>query len=206
MAAVTSTVIAAGAGAYNAYQSWDAAQDAKADSKKIQELKSSQASDILEQIENEELIYQDDLEMIRKQTALSEEKLNLQMSSAFDQTGDKLSEVVSNTYGGKFEGGAGSRIAQKARQKMKESSVDLIESFELGQKEIALQNEEAERNAEKRKDDIIGSLESAFMEATGKDIEDADEWQNNEDRKKAIMESLKGASSAAEIFAAMSGS
>ena len=172
MAALTSiaTTVAAGASLYNSYQEWDAAQDAKDDAKDIQKARDTQAADILEQIGNEELLYEDDLEMVRKQTALAEEKLDLQMASAFDQTGDTLSNVVAGSYKSKYEGGAGRRAARQARQEMEKQSVDLLESFEMGQKEIALQNEQSEREAERRKDDIIGSLEATYMELTGEEM------------------------------------
>ena len=47
------------------------------------------------------------------------------------------------------------------------ASQEGLKSFEMGQKEVALQNEEAERQAEIRKDEIIGSLEATYMELTG---------------------------------------
>ena len=205
MAAITSavsTVVATGAAAYSSYQSWDAAQDAKKDAQDMQKARNTQAADILEQIENEDILYQDDLDMIRKQNALAEDKLNLQTASAFEQTGDTLATVVAGSYNTKFQGGAGKRAASKARAAMKEESTDLLKSFEMGQSEIALQNEEAERQAEIRKDDIIGSLEANFEEITGEDIEDADKWQNIENKKEA----LRGATTPAEIIAAMSNS
>ena len=178
MAAVTSSIatgLAAGASLYNSYQEWDAAQDAKDDAKDIQKARDTQAADILEQIGNEELLYQDDLEMVRKQTALAEEKLDMQVASAFEQTGDTLSNVVAGSYKSKYEGGAGRRSARQARQEMEKQSVDLLESFEMGQKEIALQNEQSEREAERRKDDIIGSLEATYMELTGEEMPDPNE-------------------------------
>ena len=178
MAAVTSSIatgLAAGASLYNSYQEWDAAQDAKDDAKDIQKARDTQAADILEQIGNEELLYQDDLEMVRKQTALAEEKLDMQVASAIDQTGDTLSNVVAGSYKSKYEGGAGRRSARQARQEMEKQSVDLLESFEMGQKEIALQNEQSEREAERRKDDIIGSLEATYMELTGEEMPDPNE-------------------------------
>ena len=178
MAALTAsiaTTVAAGASLYNSYQSWDAAQDAKDDAKDIQKARDTQAADILEQIGNEELLYQDDLEMVRKQTALAEEKLDMQVASAIDQTGDTLSNVVAGSYKSKYEGGAGRRSARQARQEMEKQSVDLLESFEMGQKEIALQNEQSEREAERRKDDIIGSLEATYMELTGEEMPDPNE-------------------------------
>ena len=167
------SAISAGATAYNSYQQWDAARDAKNDAQDLKDLKATQAQDIIGQIESEDLIYEDDLQMIQKQTALAEGKLQMQTESAFEQTGDTLANVVAGTYGGKYEGGAGKRAARKARAAMKEEGVDLLESFEMGQKEVALQNEEAERQAEIRKDQIIGSLEATYMELTGNEIPDA---------------------------------
>ena len=164
------SAISAGATAYNSYQQWDAARDAKNDAQDLKDLKATQAQDIIGQIEAEDLLYEDDLQMIQKQTALAEGKLQMQTESAFEQTGDTLANVVAGTYGGKFEGGAGKRAARKARAAMKEEGVDLLESFEMGQKEVALQNEEAERQAEIRKDQIIGSLEATYMELTGNSI------------------------------------
>ena len=160
-------VVSAGSAMYNSKLQHDAAQDANDDAKKLKKLKETQAADIIGQIESEELLYEDDLQMIQKQTALAEEKLQMQTASAFEQTGDTLANVVAGTYGGKYEGGAGKRAARKARAAMKEEGVDLLESFEMGQKEVALQNEEAERQAEIRKDEIIGSLEATYMELTG---------------------------------------
>ena len=128
MAVGTATVVAAGASIYNSAEQWKAAQAAKDDAKKMQKARETQAADILDQIDNEELLYEDDLDMVRKQTALAEEKLDLQMTSAFDQTGDKLSDVVASTYGGKFEGGASKRAARKAKQQMEQSSVDLLQN------------------------------------------------------------------------------
>ena len=169
VAAVTAVagVVSAGSAMYNSKLQHDAAQDANDDAKKLKKLKETQAADIIGQIESEELLYEDDLQMIQKQTALAEEKLQRQTASAFEQTGDTLANVVAGTYGGKYEGGAGKRAARKARAAMKEEGVDLLESFEMGQKEVALQNEEAERQAEIRKDEIIGSLEATYMELTG---------------------------------------
>ena len=160
-------VVSAGSAMYNSKLQHDAAQDANDDAKKLKKLKATQAADIIGQIESEELLYEDDLQMIQKQTALAEDKLQMQTASAFEQTGDTLANVVAGTYGGKYEGGAGKRAARKARAAMKEEGVDLLESFEMGQKEVALQNEEAERQAEIRKDEIIGSLEATYMELTG---------------------------------------
>ena len=169
VAAVTAVagVVSAGSAMYNSKLQHDAAQDANDDAKKLKKLKATQAADIIGQIESEELLYEDDLQMIQKQTALAEDKLQMQTASAFEQTGDTLANVVAGTYGGKYEGGAGKRAARKARAAMKEEGVDLLESFEMGQKEVALQNEEAERQAEIRKDEIIGSLEATYMELTG---------------------------------------
>ena len=173
MAAVTATIattVAAGASMYNSYQSWDAAQDAKGDAKKIKKAQKNQAADILEQIEAEEGIYEDDLDMIRKQTALAEDKMMQQTASAFEQTGDTLSNVVAGSYQGKFEGGANKRAARKARAAMKEEGQDLLKAFELGQEEIGLQNEESERQAEIRYNQIIGALEANYMELTGQEM------------------------------------
>ena len=169
VAAVTAVagVVSAGSAMYNSKLQHDAAQDANDDAKKLKKLKATQAADIIGQIESEELLYEDDLQMIQKQTALAEEKLQMQTASAFEQTGDTLATVVAGTYAGKYDGGAGKSAARKARAAMKEEGVDLLESFEMGQKEVALQNEEAERQAEIRKDEIIGSLEATYMELTG---------------------------------------
>ena len=170
-AAVTyGPVIAAGASAYNAYQSWDAAKDANQDAKDLQKLKTAQAEDIIGQIEAEEFIYKDDLDMIQKQTALVEDKLQMQTASAFEQTGDTLATVVAGSYGSKYEGGAGKRSARKAREAMKEEGQDLLQAFEMGQEEIGLQNEEAERQAEIRYNQIIGQLEANYLELTGEEM------------------------------------
>ena len=172
VAAVTAVagVVSAGSAMYNSKLQHDAAQDANDDAKKLKKLKATQAADIIGQIESEELLYEDDLQMIQKQTALAEEKLQMQTASAFEQTGDTLANVVAGTYGGKYEGGAGKRAARKARSAMKEEGQDLLKAFEMGQEEIGLQNEEAERQAEIRYNQIIGQLEANYMELTGEEM------------------------------------
>ena len=162
--------VSAGATAYNAYQQHNATQAANQDAKDLQKLRETQAQDIIGQIEAEDLLYEDDLQMIQKQTALAEDKLLMQTESAFEQTGDTLANVVAGTYGGKYEGGAGKRAARKARSAMKEEGQDLLKAFEMGQEEIGLQNEEAERQAEIRYNQIIGQLEANYMELTGEEM------------------------------------
>ena len=175
VAAVTAVagVVSAGSAMWNSSLQHKAAKAANQDAQDLKALKATQAQDIIGQIEAEDLLYEDDLQMIQKQTALAEGKLQMQTESALEQTGDTLANVVAGTYGGKYEGGAGKRTARKARAAMKEEGLDLLESFEMGQKEVALQNEEAERQAEIRKDQIIGSLEATYMELTGNEIPDA---------------------------------
>ena len=146
-------LVGAGVSYYNSKLQHEEAQRSINDANDLEDLNQKKADDILEQIGSEELLYQDDLEMVQKQTALAEDKLQMQTASAFEQTG-----------------GAGKRTARKARAAMKEESVDLLESFEMGQAEIGLQNEDAERQAEIRKDEIIGALESTYMELTGDDM------------------------------------
>ena len=183
-------VVSAGSAMYNSKLQHDAAQDANKDAQDLKALKETQAQDIIGQIEAEDLLYEDDLQMIQKQTALAEEKLQMQTESAFEQTGDTLANVVAGTYGGKYEGGAGKRAARKARAAMKEEGVDLLESFEMGQKEVALQNEEAERQAEIRKDQIIGSLEATYMELTGNSMPGEGEVSNTSTAEDLELEEL----------------
>ena len=163
-------LVGAGVSYYNSKLQHEEAQRSINDANDLEDLNQKKADDILEQIGSEELLYQDDLEMVQKQTALAEDKLKMQTASAFEQTGDVLSDIVAGTYNAKYASGAGQRTAREARAAMKEESVDLLESFEMGQAEIGLQNEDAERQAEIRKDEIIGALESTYMELTGDDM------------------------------------
>ena len=111
--------------------------------------------------------------MISKQTALVEDKLLLQTRSAFEQTGDTLSNVVAGTYESKYQSGASEKTRREARGKYKEETSDLTERLESGLKEIELQDEMKEKDAERRHEQIVGSLEATYMELTGNSMPDA---------------------------------
>ena len=160
------TLVAAGAAAYNSYLSWDAARDAEDDAEDLAGKRRDQAADILTQIEDEDIIYQDELDMIQKQSAMAETKLTGQTTSALEQVGEKLSAAMYQQPS-KYEAGAGGRQRSKLRQSLSETTVDIQDQFKMGLDELALQDEIAERDALLRHEEIIGSLE-----AMGKELEE----------------------------------
>jgi len=177
MAAVTAGVIAVGTGVYSAYENkkaLDAAADDRAD---IRAREWQHASDIVDQIELEADIYSDELEMINKANKLAEDKSLRQVSSAIDQTGDRLSDIVGQSYKSKYEGGASQRVRKEARDLNKKSITDLSKDFEFGLRELALKDEEAKRDAEIRHETIIGQLESQYYNLTGQDMPNPSDTQ-----------------------------
>ena len=160
------TLVAAGAKAYDSYLAWDSARDAQEDAEKLGKKRQDQAADILTQIESEDIIYEDELDMIQKQSALAEDKLLGGTFGMLEQVGEQVSASLYQQPE-KFEGGASQRERRKSRQALKETQTDIKEDFAMGKRELSLQDEMAERQALLRHDEIIGSLE-----AMGKELEE----------------------------------
>lgn len=162
MAALSSVAatVSAGASAASTYQSWQSAQDQAADVQKIKKLRSQQAADLLGQIESEDVIYQDELDMIKKQTELAGTKLLAGTEGAIEQTGVKLSQAVGETYGGRFDTGSGERGRLETKAGYEDMLADVKESYDLSMDEIALREESSEREAFLRHEEVLGSLEA----------------------------------------------
>jgi len=99
--------VGAVAGAASSYQSWISAREGKAELAKIKGLKAKQAEDILGQVGAEDVIYEDELDMIRKQTEMASKKLLAGTEAGIEKVGEQASDVVAQTYGGKYDTGAG---------------------------------------------------------------------------------------------------
>ena len=162
MAAAT-TIIAGASATIAGYQAVTGAMDRSA----AKRLREQQAQDILGQLDAEELIYEDELDMIRKQAQLAESKLSLQSSQEIEGIGEKVSEIYAQVESGdKYGGGATKKTISKLEGKYDEGLSDLKESYDMSMDELALRNEQAERDAFLRHEEIMGSLEAQFEELT----------------------------------------
>ena len=161
MAAVTTavaTTVAAGAATYGAIAN-------VSDRKKAKDLRKQQAEDILGQLDAEELIYKDELEMISKQSQLAESKLNLESGQQIEGIGEKLNEVYAQVQSSnKYGGGASKRATAELEGKYDEGLSDIKESYDISMDELALRDEQAERDAFLRHEEIMGSLEAQRQE------------------------------------------
>ena len=162
MAAVTSIAagVSATAATAGALMSWQEAQAQKEDVEKLKGRRGEQAADILDQIGAEEVIYEDELDMIRKQTEMAGQKLLAGTEAGIEKIGEQASGAVAQTYGGKYDTGAGARQRLEVKSDYEESLSDIKGSYELGMEEVALRDEEAERQAMLRHEEMIGQLEA----------------------------------------------
>ena len=167
MAAVTAATVSAGAAlvgagaaAYGSYQSWQSAREGKSELAKVKGLKAKQAEDILAQVGAEDVIYEDELDMIRKQTEMAGQQLLAGTEGMMEKVGEQASDVVAQTYGGKYDTGSGQRQRLEAKSAYEETMTDIKGSYELGMEEVSLRDEEAERQAMLRHEEIVGSLEA----------------------------------------------
>ena len=163
MAVASSTVAAvtAGAALVSAGAATVGAIGNMSDRKQARELRKQQADDILGQLDAEKLIYKDELEMISKQTQLAESKLNLQSGQQIEGIGEKLSDIYAQVQSGnKYGGGASKRATAELEGKYDEGLSDIKESYEMSMDDLALRDEQAERSAFLKHEEIMGSLEA----------------------------------------------
>ena len=153
-------VVGAGAAAAGSYQSWQSARAEKSELAKIKGLKTQQAEDILGQVGAEDVIYEDELDMIRKQTEMASKKLLAGTEAGMEKLGEQASGAVAETYGGKYDTGAGQRQRLETKSAYEETMTDIKGSYELGMEEVALRDEEAESQAMLRHEEMIGQLEA----------------------------------------------
>ena len=153
-------IVGAGVSAYGSYQSWQSAREGKDELAKVKGLKSKKAEDILAQVGAEDVIYEDELDMIKKQTEMASKKLLAGTEGMMEKVGEQASDVVAQTYGGKYDTGSGQRQRLEAKSSYEETMTDIKGSYELGMEEVALRDEEAERQAMLRHEEIVGSLEA----------------------------------------------
>ena len=156
--ATAAAVVTAGVGLYGAVSS-------ASDRKSAKNLRAQQAQDILGQLDAEKVIYKDELEMISKQTQLAESKLNLQSGQQIEGIGEKLSDVYAQVQSGyKYGGGASKRATAELEGKYDEGLSDIKESYEMSMDDLALRDEQAERSAFLKREEIMGSLEAQRKE------------------------------------------
>ena len=161
MAAVTAATVTAGAALVSAGAATVGAIGNMSDRKQARELRKQQADDILGQLDAEKVIYKDELEMISKQTQLAESKLNLQSGQQIEGVGEKLNEVYAKIQSSnKYGGGASKRATAELEGKYDEGLSDIKESYEMSMDDLALRDEQAERSAFLKHEEIMGSLEA----------------------------------------------
>ena len=152
--ATAAAVVTAGVGLYGAVSS-------ASDRKSAKRLRAQQAQDILGQLDAEKLIYKDELEMISKQSQLAESKLDLQSGQQIEGIGEKLSDIYAQVQSGnKYGGGASKRATAELEGKYDEGLSDIKESYEMSMDDLALRDEQAERSAFLKHEEIMGSLEA----------------------------------------------
>ena len=163
--AAGAAVVGAATSAVGAYQGWKSGKEAQQDIADQKDLYAQQALDITDQIAAEGVIYEDELDMIRKQTQFAENKLLAGTGQGLDSLTDKIGESLDVVYGGsKYGGGSGERIKVEAKEAHEEGIRDIQDSYELGMEELALRDEEANREALIRHEQIVGALEAQQKE------------------------------------------
>jgi len=161
MAAVTAATVTAGAALVSAGAATAGAIGGMSDRARAKALRKQQAEDILGQLDAEKLIYEDELDMIAKQTQLAESKLNLQSGQQIENIGEKLSDIYAQVESSnKYGGGASKRATAELEAKYDEGLSDIKESYDMSMDELALRDEQAERDAFLRHEEIMGSLEA----------------------------------------------
>ena len=154
MSAVTAATVSAGLGVYSAVSG-------AYDSSKAKKLRSQQAEDILGQLDAEKLIYEDELDMIQKQTTLAESKLKMQSGQQVEDLGEQVGVALNKLVGtSKYGGGASERSMIDVESKYDETMGDLKETYDMSMDELALREEESERSAFLRHEEIMGGLQA----------------------------------------------
>jgi len=162
-AAVVSATVAVAGGAM-------AYKDRKAAEQLLDEegaFKKEKAGDLLTQVELEEGIYADDIESIRKATNLAGEKLTFGTEASMENLGDQMSNLVSGSMGNKYSTGSNQKTMRRVESGYDEKLSDIKDSFDISMNEIELRNEEQERQAFIRHEEIVGSLEAQRKELLG---------------------------------------
>ena len=163
MAGVTAIAgaVSAGSAVYSGYRSHQSAVAGKEEQTKIRNLRQRQAQDILAQLNAEKLVYKDELDMIKQQTALATEKLQLgtgqKAEGLEEEVGTALTQLVGKS---RYGGGASERAKVDVEAKYEETMGDLKESYDMSMEEITLRDKEAERSAFIRHEEIMGGLEA----------------------------------------------
>jgi hypothetical protein len=122
------------------------------------------ADDILVQIESEQDILSEDLEVIQKQTDFAVKKVLTQTTGQMDTTQDQITDALGGTFASKYGGGAQKKIRAKLEESYEESLASVKETFDISMEDITLRDEEAERQANIRHDEIVGALEAQRKE------------------------------------------
>ena len=163
--ATAAAVVSATAGLYGAYRAHESAEAGVEEQDKIRAARIRQSKDILEQIGSEEIVYEDELDMIKKQTQLAESKLDLSTSQSVEGLGEEVGAALTNLVGkSKYGGGASKRATAELEGKYDEGLSDIKESYDMSMDELALRDEQAERDAFLRHEEIMGSLEAQRQE------------------------------------------
>ena len=94
--AAGAAVVGAATSAVGAYQGWKSGKEAQQDIADQKDLYAQQALDITDQIAAEGVIYEDELDMIRKQSQFAENKLLAGTGQGLDRLTDKIFDLNTN--------------------------------------------------------------------------------------------------------------
>tara|TARA_Y100001938_G_scaffold135729_1_gene197715 strand:+ start:2799 stop:3311 length:513 start_codon:yes stop_codon:yes gene_type:complete len=163
MAAVTTAVAAGVAAVATVGQAVVGYQKSKEQENTLETLEDKnkqKAADILTQIDAEQAILDEDLEALQKQSDFAVKKVLGQTTTQMDTTQDQITDALSGTFASRYGGGAQNRTRARLEETYEESLASVKETFDMSMEDIALRDEEAERQAQIRHDEIVGALEA----------------------------------------------
>ena len=163
MAAATVTavaaVVSAGAAVSGSINQSRQIRSAQRKADDMEDARQIQADSILDQIDAEQDVLADELEFITKGTTFAEKTLLSQTTKSMDVLQSTAVEAIDSTFGGMIESGAGQRARSKIGETYESTLQEAKDDWNLGMESIALKDEEAQRQAEDRHDEIVSALE-----------------------------------------------
>ena len=167
MAAVTTAVatgVAAAASVGSAVVNYQKTKEQENTLEELEAQDALKADDILVQIGAEQDILNEDLEALQKQSDFAVKKVLTQTTTGMDTVQDQITDALGGTFTSKYGGGAQRKTRAKLEESYEESLASVKETFDISMEDIALRDEEAERQANIRHDEIVGALEAQRKE------------------------------------------
>jgi len=167
MAAITTAVatgVAAAASVGNAVVNYQKTKEQEGILEELEAQDALKADDILVQIGAEQDILNEDLESLQKQSDFAVKKVLTQTTTGMDTAQDQITDALGGTFASKYGGGAQRKTRAKLEESYEESLASVKETFDISMEDIALRDEEAERQANIRHDEIVGALEAQRKE------------------------------------------